>query len=99
MEREVDAVVRDAALGNVVGADALAALARADLAAAVGGDRGSLLLLRALEQPGLEHPKRLCPVLDLGALVLAGDDEPRRDVGEPHGGVGRVDALAARPRG
>src|SRR5207247_10388237 len=37
----------------------------------------------------------LRPVLDLGALVLARHDEPRGEVGDPDGGVGRVDTLAA----
>ena len=35
----------------------------------------------------------------LRLLVLAGDDEPRRQVRHAHGGVGRVDALPARARG
>src|SRR5215813_2438611 len=34
-------------------------------------------------------------VADLAALVLAGDDDPRRDVGDAYGGIGDVDVLAA----
>src|SRR4051812_39999240 len=46
--RELDAVVGDAALAEVVGADLLRAVARADLRAAVGGELGRLLGHRAL---------------------------------------------------
>src|SRR5471030_868529 len=44
VRREVDAVVRDAALRKVVGADFLRSLAGADLAAAILGDRFVLLV-------------------------------------------------------
>src|SRR4029077_6416781 len=74
MEGEIDPVIGDPALGEVVGADALAALSRAPLALAIGGDGRGLLVLRPLEEPRLEHAHGLGPVLDLGALVLAGDD-------------------------
>src|SRR2546426_10155253 len=36
-------------------------------------------------------------VLELALLVLALDHEVRGQVGDAHGAVGRVDALAARP--
>jgi hypothetical protein len=36
-------------------------------------------------------------VLDLAALVLAGDDDAGGLVGEAHRGVGGVDVLAAGP--
>ena len=36
------------------------------------------------------------PVLDLAALVLAGDDDARRHVREAHGRIGHVDVLPAR---
>ena len=44
VEREIDAVIADAALRKIVGADALGAVARADLAAPVGRALGVLLL-------------------------------------------------------
>src|SRR6202042_3338635 len=50
-------------------------------------------------QLGLQHRHRAGTVLDLAALVLAGDHDPGRQVGDPDGGVGGVDALAARPAG
>src|SRR5262245_30055659 len=58
VEREVDAVIGDAALREVVGADALGAVARADEALARrGGLRRLLLLLLVLDARG-EHGER-----------------------------------------
>jgi len=98
VQREPDPVIGHAALAEVVGADPLAALTGADLRLSIGGHGRLLLFLRALEQPRLEHAHRLRAVLELRALVLARDDEPRRDVRDPHRGVGGVDALPARTR-
>src|SRR5450631_1107881 len=60
---------------------------------------GALLVELEFVEAGLEHIHRGGAVLDLRALVLAGDDEAARDVGDAHGGVGGVDALAARTAG
>ena len=63
------------------------------------GRREPRLLLLALElvEPGAEDAHRLLPVLELRLLVLHRDDDARRQVGDAHGRVGRVDALAAGP--
>src|SRR5690606_35960081 len=77
VERQPDTVVGHTPLGKVVGADALAALAGAHLRAA---GLGQLLFLRPalhVQKPRPEHPERLFLVLQLRALVLAGDDQPR----------------------
>lgn len=50
VEGEVDAVVGDAVLGEVVGADFFFAAAAADEVAAVGGVFGGFFLLLALEE-------------------------------------------------
>src|SRR5438477_2472872 len=60
---ELDAVVRDAVLGEVVRADLLGALARADLRAALGRQLGLLLLALELVQPRAQHAHRLRLVL------------------------------------
>src|SRR4051794_434245 len=60
---------------------------------------GLLLLAAALEQLGLEHHHRRGLVLQLAALVLAGDDDAGGQVRQPDRGVGGVHALAAGPRG
>ena len=81
---------------EVVGADLLRALAGADLAAAILGDRVLLLAQLHLVEPRAQHLHRLRAVLDLRLLVLLRDDDAGRDVRDADGGVGRVDALAAR---
>jgi hypothetical protein len=75
--------------------------AKADLAllAVVLLHLGALLVQLQFVEAGLEHAHGRGAVLDLRALVLAGDDEAARDVGDAHGRVGRVDALAARTAG
>src|SRR5205085_9764166 len=79
---------------------------RADLAA----ERDSLLLARELrelflllargqlEQAGLENAQRGVAIAQLRALVLAGDDDARRQMCDAYRGVCRVHALAAGSR-
>src|SRR6185436_21076330 len=98
MDREPDPVIGDAALREVVGADPLAPLARPDLALARRGDLGALLLLRLLEEAGPQDAHRLSAVLDLRALVLAGDHEPGGKVRNAHRRVRGVDPLPSGPR-
>src|SRR5579862_7361944 len=75
--READAVIGDAVLREVVGADLLGAVARADLRAprlALG--RRALLLLDVVEPRAQQlHGRRAVLVLRL--LLLAVDDEAR----------------------
>jgi hypothetical protein len=94
-----EAVVGDAVLGPVVGAHALAAVARAHLALAGRGALGVEAALLGLEQPRGEDAHRLRAVLVLGLLVLADDDGVRRQVRDAHGGARLVDVLAARAGG
>src|SRR5215210_1670938 len=95
VDGQPDTVVGDAVVGEVVGPNLLAALARADLRAALLAALRGLALLLRLEQPGTQHAHGLGPVLVLALLVLDGDDEPGGKVGDPHSRVGRVDALPA----
>src|SRR5262245_65967927 len=97
MQCEPDAMIGDASLREVVGANPLAPLAGPDLAAPIRGDCRLLLLLGALEESRLEHAHGLRAVLDLRALVLARYDEAARQVGDPPRRVGRVGDLAAGP--
>jgi LysR family transcriptional regulator, chromosome initiation inhibitor len=64
-----------------------------------GGQFAGLFLAAALKQLGLEHGHRGRPVLDLGALVLAGHHDPGRQMRDPDGRVGRVHTLTAGTRG
>src|SRR5580698_2930904 len=63
------------------------------------GHFGLLLRALALEQLGLQHGHRAGAVLDLAALVLAGDHDPGRQVRDPDRRVGGVDPLAAGAAG
>ena len=93
---EADPVVGDPVLTEVVGADPLRAVHGAHLAPPGRGCLGRRLLLGRGDQPGAQHPHRRLLVLQLGALVLAADDDAGRQMGDPHRRVGGVDPLAAR---
>ena len=95
VERQVDAVVGDAALREVVGADALGAVARADLVLALGGARLVALGLLGVVELGAQHRHRLGAVLVLRALLLHHHDDAARHVGDADRGFGLVDVLAA----
>ncbi len=99
VQRQIDPVVGHAALRKVVGADAVAAVARADQVA----PRGGFLRLRRAQlhvlQTRRQHLHRLVLVAVLAAVVLAFDDDAGRQVGQPHRRIGLVDVLAAGARG
>src|SRR3546814_18613252 len=92
-------MVGDAALREVVGADALGAVAAADLALARCGAPVDLPLALLLVEARAQHLPRLGAVLLLRLLLLALHHDPRRQVGDPPRRVGEVDTLAtgARP--
>src|SRR5256884_9903661 len=96
---EVDPVVGDPSLRIVIGPDFFAAVARAHRRTTHFGQ--GLLLLRhlAVEQTGHQHFFRLGLVLQLRALILAGDYDRRtavlERVGEAHRRVRGIDALPA----
>ena len=92
-------MVGDAALGEIIRADALVAHTGAHLAAALTGhlvvDAG---LLDLIELAG-QHLHTFLPVLHLAALLLAGHHNPRGLVDQPHRRRGLVDVLAAGAAG
>ena len=92
-------MVGDAVLGKVVGADPLGAVHGAHLRAAsgVGLGRGGRCPLS--QEAGTQDPQGRLLVLQLRLLVLHGHHDAGGQVGEPHGGVGGVDALPARTGG
>src|SRR5437773_1858941 len=94
--REVvpEAPVSETILWEVVRPHLLRALAAPDLGVARGRLACRALLRGAREQPGAQDRHRLRLVLELAALVLAGDDLARGHVGDPHGRGGGVHALA-----
>ena len=88
-------MVGDAALGEVVGADALRAVAAADQRAPRFALLRALFGLGCVQQLGVEQLHGAGTVLQLRALVLAFDDDAARQVGQAHCGVRLVDVLAA----
>src|SRR3712207_9410389 len=61
--------------------------------------RSTLFPYTTLFRSRLEDAHGRRPALDLGLLVLAGDDDAGRQVGDPDGGVGGVHALPAGAAG
>jgi len=84
-------------LREVVGADALRAVARTHLALARIGPSGVQRLALDVVELGLEVLHRLATVLVL-ALLRGGHHHAGRDVGDADRRVGLVDVLAARAR-
>src|SRR5215831_19108066 len=99
MDGEADAVICQAVLREVVGADLLAAVAGLYHRASLFGERFLLLLHLDLVQTGPEHAHAFFAVLDLGFFVLATDHGVGRNVRDADGGVRRIHRLTARARG
>ena len=95
IEGQADAVVRHPALGKIVGADALAAVAAAHLALPRPGNGGVLLGPLHLIEPGPQDLHGLILVLILAPLVLALHHKARGQVGDADGGLCLVHVLAA----
>src|SRR2546427_457192 len=97
IKRQVDAVIGEAVLREIVGADTFAAVARADLALALVGADFVKLLLLALEEPAAEDAHGPLEVFVLAALVLALDFHflgGAALVPDADGAFGLVDVLA-----
>ena len=86
-------------LGEVVGADALAAVARADQRFALAGPFFVLRLALGFVQPRFEHAQRLGEVLVLAFFVLALHDDARFQVRQANGRRRLVDVLPAGTAG
>src|SRR5262249_54898129 len=94
-KREIDAVVAHAPLRKIIGADALGAVAGADLAAPFGGAGGVLLLTLEVVESRAQHSHRLGAIAVLRTVFLHHDDDAGGNVGHAHGRFGLVDVLAA----
>src|SRR5271154_88516 len=95
MEREADAVIGHAVLGEVVGADFLGAVAGFDLAAALDGEGGFAPVLFLLVEARAEDAHGFGAVFDLRFFVLLGNHQAAGNVRDAHCGIRRVDGLAA----
>ena len=81
VERQVDAVIGDATLREIIGADAFGAVAGADLAAPLGRALGVELAALLVVELGAQVGHRLGLVLVLRALFLHEDDDSARQYG------------------
>src|SRR3984893_4634516 len=95
MQGQADAVIGHAILRIVVGANFFGTVAGLDLSAALGGQRGLLLFHFLFVEAGAKDAHGLGAIFDLRFFVLLGDDQAAGNVGNAHGGVGRVHGLAA----
>src|SRR5437588_324714 len=95
VEREVDAVIAHAPLREIVGADALRAVAGADLAAARGGARGIEFLPLVVVKPRAQHRHRLGAIAMLRTVLLHHHHDAGRNMSEADRGFGLVDVLTA----
>ena len=95
MQGQTDAVVGNASLRIVVGADTLAAVAGAYLALAVLGSSGTLLLLRLLQNTRTQYAHTFFAVLQLRFFILALCHDACRNMGNTYSGFGFVYVLAA----
>src|SRR5206468_3478819 len=96
MERQADAVVGDAVLREIVGADFFGAVAGFYLPAALGGESHLALFLFLLVEARAKNAHGFGAILDLRFFVLLGNDQAAGNVRDADGGIGGVDGLAAR---
>src|SRR5260370_19377963 len=95
MKRQADAVIGDAVLRKIVGADFFGAVAGFDLTAAFDGERRLAFLLFLFVEARAENAHGFGPILDLRFFILLGNDESAGNVRDAHGGISGVDGLAA----
>ena len=98
MQRQVDPVVGHPALREVIGADALAAVAGADHQFARARLFGLDTVAFLFKQPRAQHLQRARLVLVLRFFVLLDNHQTSRNMRDPHRRVRRVDVLATRSR-
>src|SRR5262245_16503238 len=84
VECEINAVVADAALWKIVGADALGAIAGTNLAAPLGGAGRVLLLALMVIEPRAQHRHGLGAVPVLRAILLHHHNDAGRHMGHAH---------------
>ena len=99
VERQSNAVVCDSALREIIGADAFASVARADLTAALIGDLSISLRFFNVIELCTEQLHRFIFILELAALLLTFYDDTARFMNDADSGFGLIDVLTARAAG
>jgi len=92
---EADAVIGEAVLGKVIGADLFVPFTGADLLTAGGLHFSPFLLPFFLQKAGSQDAHGGGAVFDLGAAVLATNDQAGRNMENLNRGIGGVEPLSA----
>src|SRR5437016_11739519 len=95
MYRQPDAVIGHSILRKIIGPDFFAAVACADHCFTFFSQRLLLFLHFDFVKPRAQYAHRFLTVLNLRFFVLATHDRISWDMCDAHGGVGRIDGLAA----
>src|ERR1700733_4736416 len=95
MERDADAMIGNAILREIVGANFFGAIAGADLSATFGGDLFVLLVAFQFVKASAENAHRFRAIFNLRFFVLLRNDSARRQVSDANGGIRRVYGLTA----
>lgn len=90
-----DAVIGDAILGEVVGANLFTAVTGADLGSSRVAEFFFLPSFFGFEEAGAQNSEGFVFVLVLGLFVLAGDDKAGWNVCDADGALGGIDGLPA----
>ena len=88
-------MIGNAALREVVGADALAPIPRTDHAPSILFARLGVLSIVKIIHAGTQHFKRAFFVFELRTFVLTGDHDPRGKMRDTHRRRDLVDVLPA----
>src|SRR5438105_2720026 len=95
MQRHAHAMVSHPVLWKIVRSNLFASLAGTDLCFSGLSDFRVLLFPLGIDDPGSERTHGLIAILQLRTLVLATHDHTGGNMGDAHGGFGRVHTLTA----
>jgi hypothetical protein len=95
VECQVDPVVGHAILGKIIGANALATVARPAQIESRLAEFGIFRLSALIKDTRLEYAERFILVPVLGALILTLRDQAGRQMGQTNGRIGSIHALTA----
>ena len=99
VQRQIDAVIREAVLRKVIRPNPLAAIAGTNQRASLFSPFRLRLLLFHFQQPTSQNPHRFGTVFMLAFFVLATDDRIGGQGSDAYGAGGLVDFLPARTAG
>ena len=101
IEGKINAMVGEAILREIIGANPLAAVSRPTMSRRAWAISCCCSPWKFFKQAGPQNLHRFLFILQLGLLVLASNDQPGRQWSNPHRRVGSINALpamTARPK-